>query len=106
MVTTRSTVFARTRSGVFKMAAGGDRWTGANKGLPRQPTLDILALAGDPLSPGTVYVGTGTHGIFKSLDDGETWRPINNGLAASGVTLLQAHQKSARGPATPISTLD
>ena len=39
-----------------------------------------LALALDPTRPETVYVGTHGSGIFKSLDGGETWQRINQGL--------------------------
>ncbi|MEM9663649.1 MAG: FlgD immunoglobulin-like domain containing protein [Bacteroidota bacterium] len=36
----------------------------------------ISALAYDPLHPDTVYAGAATGGVFKSIDGGETWRPI------------------------------
>ncbi len=39
-----------------------------------------LALAIDPTNPDHVYAGTHGAGMFKSLDGGETWRQINQGL--------------------------
>ena len=39
-----------------------------------------LALAIDPTCPDCIYVGTHGSGVFKSLDGGETWRQINQGL--------------------------
>ena len=39
-----------------------------------------LALAIDPTRPNCVYVGTHGTGVFKSLDGGETWQQINEGL--------------------------
>lgn len=39
-----------------------------------------LALAIDPRCPDCIYVGTHGSGMFKSLDGGETWQQINQGL--------------------------
>jgi hypothetical protein len=40
----------------------------------------------DPSAPDTVYLGT-SRGVFKSLDAGATWLPINAGLPFSSVIL-------------------
>jgi len=40
----------------------------------------INALAIDPQAPATVYAGTDSAGVFKSIDGGGTWRAANNGL--------------------------
>ena len=39
-----------------------------------------LALAIDPTCPDCIYVGTHGSGMFKSLDGGESWQQINQGL--------------------------
>ena len=39
-----------------------------------------LALAIDPTCPDCNYVGTHGSGMFKSLDGGESWQQINQGL--------------------------
>ncbi len=41
----------------------------------------ITALAIDPQTPTTLYAGTRVGGAFKSVDGGESWQAINNGLA-------------------------
>jgi photosystem II stability/assembly factor-like uncharacterized protein len=104
-VNPQSTVYARTRSGVYKVTAGGSHWRQVNAGLPDQPTLDILELAVDPRDPGIVYAGTATHGMFKSTDGGEHWRPINAGLVASGIVAARPGPGSTQSPAKLISTL-
>jgi len=45
------------------------------------------ALAIDPSSPQTVYAGTGA-GVFKSVDGGGSWSPINDGLTNTTIRVL------------------
>src|SRR6187402_335598 len=47
------------------------------------------ALAIDPQTPTTIYAGTYGGGVFKSLDSGAHWFPINAGLLDRYVTALQ-----------------
>src|SRR4029450_104762 len=56
--------------------ASGAVWTthGPNAG-------HVGAIAVDPATPTTVYAGTDSGGFFKSLDGGDTWSPINTGIA-------------------------
>jgi photosystem II stability/assembly factor-like uncharacterized protein len=56
-------------------AAGVDRWTslGPEGGW-------ILSLAADPGSPGTLYAGTLSGDVWKSLDGGGHWAPTPDGL--------------------------
>jgi hypothetical protein len=58
--------------GVFKSADGGASWAAVNAGLS---VLDVRALAIDPKTPATLYVGTQGGGVFKSTDGGESWVP-------------------------------
>jgi len=58
----------------------------------------IGSLLIDPRTPTTLYASTGTwtndghqqegHGMFKSIDAGATWQPINNGVPTKRGTLL------------------
>ncbi len=60
------------------LAFAGDRtWT--SLGLPG---AYIWALAIDPTAPKTIYAGTGGNAMFKTIDAGGTWTPINrrNGI--------------------------
>ncbi|MBI2864473.1 MAG: hypothetical protein HYX94_07915 [Chloroflexi bacterium] len=53
------------------------------------------AMAIDPITPSTVYIGTSSGGVFKSADGGANWRTINAGLSDTYVMRL------AIDPTTP-----
>ncbi len=76
------TVFALTLLAVTCGPGFAAEWTAVNTGLT---SLDVHALAIDPVRPTTLYVGTGD-GVFKSLDGGETWR--TSGLAGTSPFVL------------------
>src|SRR3989442_1489791 len=44
----------------------------------------IRALAVDPVTPATLYAGTGGGGVFKSTDGGGGWTAANTGLCNCG----------------------
>ena len=80
---------------MFKSTNGGDLWALANTGLPVEPTFGYIhanTLAIDPATPTTLYVGMGSGpnsqtypewegGVFKSIDSGANWAPVETGLA-------------------------
>ncbi|MBI3597103.1 MAG: hypothetical protein HY203_08135 [Nitrospirae bacterium] len=51
-------------------------------------TFDLKAIAIDPSTPTTLYVGTDGGGVYKSTDGGASWAPINQGLTDLKVTAL------------------
>jgi photosystem II stability/assembly factor-like uncharacterized protein len=58
--------------GVFKSADRGVTWTQTGTGLP---DATVYSLAGDPLSEGTLFAGTGG-GLYKTTDGATTWVPL------------------------------
>jgi hypothetical protein len=62
-------------TGVFMSADQGDNWSPA--GLSTTDVRCITAIND------TLFVGTNGAGIYKSIDWGANWIPINNGLGAS-----------------------
>lgn len=61
--------------GIAVSADAGEGWAVANQGLPLAPTLAVVV---DPASPArrrVLYAGVFGHGVFRSEDDGRTWRP-------------------------------
>jgi hypothetical protein len=74
-----STLWAGTGFGFFKSADSGVSWSAIDIGVP-DPMVTVVMV--DPSNPRAIYVGTGESGIFQSLDAGQTWTTINNGLAS------------------------
>jgi hypothetical protein len=62
------------QSGLYRMAAGDDRWELVTRGLPEAPA--IRAIARHPSHADTVYVGT-QHGPYRSTDRGEHWEKVD-----------------------------
>jgi photosystem II stability/assembly factor-like uncharacterized protein len=52
----------------------GWKWLGGPE------TANAAALAVDPANPRVVYAGTGTSGMYKTVNGGGAWLPINRGL--------------------------
>ena len=79
-------------SGVFRSVDGGTTWEEANAGLPEFSPVNALAI--DPLTSTTLYVGVGGR-VFKSTDGGMTWQDI-------GITNLQRpHHRTGHPPHHP-----
>jgi photosystem II stability/assembly factor-like uncharacterized protein len=98
-----TSVFAGTfRNGVFRSDDGGLTWTAASDGLPTYPSNggflhfevgQLLAI--DGIVIGTIQPkfsqpdhGNGITqggGVYRSLDGGQTWTAVNNGIPLLGV---------------------
>lgn len=66
-------------------ADGGATW---HRVADPRDELQPLTLAIDPADPAVLYLGTRTHGVYRSTDRGETWKPANNGLVDEAVSAL------------------
>lgn len=75
-----SIVYTGTNSGVYKSANAGVTW---QKTGPLGEYGIILSLAIDSNSSTTLYATEeSSGGVFKSVDAGQNWNPINTGLPA------------------------
>ena len=73
--TNSAVVFAAVQSsGFFKTVDSGNTFTPIT--LPVFGA-SVFSIVFDPITPATMYVGTG-NGVFKSTDSGSTWSPLNN----------------------------
>jgi hypothetical protein len=71
--------------GLWASADGGATWATQTDFLP---TLGVSAILVDPVTPTTMYIGTGDKdarnasglGVYKSVDGGATWAPSNTGM--------------------------
>ena len=68
-------VYAATSAGVFKSTNRGSSWTIADTGL--ETTL-ARVVRDDPSNAGTLYAGTFSNGVFKTVDGGANWIPTRN----------------------------
>lgn len=79
------TVFAGTNGGLFLSTDGGETFPAT----PVQSiTTRVTAIASDPVHEGTFYVGTQSEGLYKTIDNAETWSQVNEGLSDLYITTL------------------
>jgi len=81
---------------VFRSQDGGDTWDSLPIALGSDvitmsfPTR-VIAMAADPSYPDEIYAGLEVGGMIRSLDGGESWEPINQGLGEGGEDRLDLH---------------
>src|SRR5271154_3798346 len=62
-----------TAGGIFRQAAGDNRWEHLTNGLPED--ADVHAITVHPENPDVVYVGS-TKGAYRSANRGNTWERL------------------------------
>lgn len=62
--------------GAIKSTDGGESWTP----VTRLSSVSVNKIVIDPSSPATIYAATSA-GIFKTVNDGELWNPVNLGIS-------------------------
>ena len=72
------------RGGVAVSVDGGKSWAPTTKGIGfDSPSTSIVLDDNSPVGNRTLYVTAYGKGVFKSVDDGNTWELRNNGIAGS-----------------------
>lgn len=95
--------------GIFKSTDGGEMWFEANLEVSMQdalplfyvgktklgtssfasgPWTQITSIVIDPTDPNVVYAADWVTGIYRSIDGGVIWIPINKGLSGKPITRL------------------
>ena len=77
------TLYVGLAGTVFKTTNSAASWTSAATGLPT-----IQAVAVDPVTPTTLYLGTSSSGVYKSANGGNSWNAFNTGLTNLNVQAL------------------
>ncbi|MCK0146702.1 hypothetical protein MWU78_13685 [Arenibacter sp. F26102] len=72
------------KGGVAVSVDGGKSWTPTIEGLgPDTPTTSIVLDKNSPVNNRTLYITAYGKGVYKSIDDGKTWKLHNNGIEGS-----------------------
>jgi photosystem II stability/assembly factor-like uncharacterized protein len=69
--------------GVCVSADFGATWQRSNRGLPLAATTSVVADPRSPKGARTLYAGLFGAGVYKSVDNGKSWTPQNEGLGAA-----------------------
>lgn len=72
-----------TNNGIYKSRDGGINW--ATKGFSGK---SVRAIAVDARDSQQLYISVLNQGVFRSLDTGQTWQQINNGLPNQPIVSL------------------
>jgi photosystem II stability/assembly factor-like uncharacterized protein len=73
-------IYAGTDEGVYHTDNNGDDWTRLDGPMNEMVTWSLLVV---PHAEGVLFAGTRPAGIYRSVDDGQSWRPCNAELAQS-----------------------
>ncbi len=90
---------------VYAGAPSGGLWKSINRGqswvalTDRLPTLGVSAITVDRRNSNKIYIGTGDRdaddargmGVWKTMDGGQTWSQISNGMGDIKVSKLLVH---------------
>ncbi len=82
--------------GLWRSFDAGASWSSNTDWLP---TLGVSSIAFDPQNPLTIFIGTGDYdasdspgmGVMKSVDGGESWEFVNDGIASLVVPCIRFH---------------
>jgi hypothetical protein len=101
-----ATLYAVSPNGIVKSTDGGGNWSVILPGATKDPGWWVAVTLWDdagrrPLPrtlrrPSTVYAGTGSRGVLKSLDGGSTWAAANSGLLANNFYTLAVDPHNPR----------
>src|SRR5262249_34186116 len=73
---------------IYRTHDFGKTWTPIAKGLPEDSWVNVVRQ--DPGRDGVLYAGSRT-GVFVSLDDGDSWQPLQSDLPPTSVNDLLVH---------------
>jgi uncharacterized protein (TIGR03437 family) len=70
-------VYATQGNAVWRSTDSGSTWSSLTA---VSANVSVHSVAVDPMDGNTLYAGTFSQGVFKSVDGGQTWNAANNGI--------------------------
>jgi len=90
-----STLYVGTTNGVYKSTDGGTSWIHSSNGIPASENSLIVAIHTDSRDPDLVFAslryreeGTLKGDLYRSLDAGDSWHLITDGLFLPGIRAI------------------
>ena len=77
---TDQTIFTGTDDGVFKTTNSGASWISQYIDISYSNIIHSVIVSPNYGSDQTVFAGTNDDGIFKTINGGEVWTPVNDGI--------------------------
>jgi photosystem II stability/assembly factor-like uncharacterized protein len=84
-------LYVGTLNGLFEAVEEGSAYRVSALGLAGSKAVTPLV---DRADPRRLYAGTGTRGVFRSEDAGQTWEEINDGIIYKSVWSLAQHPQT------------
>jgi hypothetical protein len=75
-----SRIYAGFDLGVYVSTSNGTAWAKSSTGLANSVVQSLVV---DAQTPTTLYAGTGSSGVWKSIDGGATWTASSDGITTS-----------------------
>ncbi len=74
---------------ILRSTDGGATWSKLPKGLDNRSRIIAIRVSPSFSLDNTVYAATSGDGVYASTDRGNSWQPINNGLAGTSISELK-----------------
>ncbi len=86
-------IWEKSRGLIWRSDDRGKSWKLINKGLPN--VADIGQIIVDPSNSKVIYAGT-NYGLYKSVNRGDSWSRVENGLEGDVIRWLTSHYDKKR----------
>jgi photosystem II stability/assembly factor-like uncharacterized protein len=80
------TLFVGTESGLYQSTNGGRAWRELAFPAEYTPVLSVALSPAYSLERGTLYAGTEASGLFRSVDQGQTWERLGENVLPADVS--------------------
>ena len=82
-------LFVAMSASLRKSNNGGYAWQGIGNGLDNKFLFTDIAVSPSYSADGTLFVSSDGDGIYKSVNEGRSWRKVNEGLGDSNISKLK-----------------